>query len=56
MKDSSGKSHCSVRTMPAPAFVTCLKCGHDVELWSDEEEAPCPACGGKVIRKEAVLH
>ena len=56
MKGNQGKSHCSVRTMPVPAFVTCMRCGYEVELWSDEQETLCPACGVMVFRGEATVH
>jgi DNA-directed RNA polymerase subunit RPC12/RpoP len=55
MENSSGKSHCSVKKMPVPAFMTCLKCGYDVELWSDEEETTCPVCSRRVFRGETTV-
>lgn len=35
---------------PTPSFLKCPKCGSDVEIWSDEEEAQCPTCGIIVSR------
>lgn len=35
---------------PKPEYITCPKCGSDVEIWTDEEEAKCPDCGIKVSR------
>ncbi len=52
MKKSSEKSHCSVRMMPVPSLESCPSCGYELELWSDEEESQCPACGWNVFRKE----
>jgi len=56
MKESKQKSHCSATVKPAPTYVTCLRCGYEVELWSDEEETVCPVCGRKVFKKEATVH
>ena len=30
---------------PTPSYFKCPKCQGDVEIWSDEEETPCPKCG-----------
>jgi len=35
---------------PTPSFFKCPKCHGDVEIWSDEEEAPCPNCGTVVSK------
>jgi DNA-directed RNA polymerase subunit RPC12/RpoP len=35
---------------PTPSYLKCHKCGSDVEIWSDEEEAQCPTCGTIVSR------
>jgi len=35
---------------PLPSYLKCPKCHGDVEIWSDEEEAPCPKCGTVVSR------
>lgn len=43
------KSPCSVKYAPAPEFITCPKCGEDVELWTDEEETQCIFCGYRVL-------
>lgn len=34
---------------PVPEYVKCLKCGKEVEIWSDELGAECE-CGTKVSR------
>ncbi len=52
MKGDKRISHCNMKAMAVPISVICHKCGHDVELWSDEEEVPCPACGRKVFKTE----
>ena len=50
------KSPCSVRSVPVPEYLTCIKCGDEIELWTDEEETLCQSCGHKVFRKEAIIH
>jgi len=35
---------------PTPSNLKCPKCGSDVEIWSDEEEAHCTTCGTVVSR------
>ncbi len=55
MKGDKRISHCNMKAMAVPISVICHKCGHDVELWSDEEEVPCPACGRKVFKTEGPL-
>ena len=30
---------------PTPSYIHCPKCGIDVEIWSDENEAQCHNCG-----------
>ena len=35
---------------PTPSYFKCPKCHGDVEIWSDEEEAPCPNCGTMVSK------
>jgi DNA-directed RNA polymerase subunit RPC12/RpoP len=56
MSDSSGKvaerSPCSIKSMPVPELQACSKCGAEIELWSDEEEASCISCGSKVVKEE----
>ena len=51
-----GKNPCSVKYAPVPEFVTCPKCGEEIELWSDEEETVCVFCGHKVIKMETRVH
>ena len=36
---------------PQPENINCPHCGKRVEIWSDEEETPCPGCGRAVFRK-----
>ncbi len=45
------KSPCSVKYTPIPEFITCPKCGENVELWTDEEETECMECGQRISRK-----
>lgn len=49
------KSLCSVKYSPAPEFITCPRCGVDVELWTDEEETQCIFCGYRIFRSERIL-
>jgi DNA-directed RNA polymerase subunit RPC12/RpoP len=38
-------------TQPKIELARCPHCGSDAaEVWSDEAEGRCPACGGKVVR------
>lgn len=48
------KSPCSVKYSPAPEFITCPKCGEDVELWTDEEDTQCIFCGYRVFRSQKI--
>jgi hypothetical protein len=49
-------SPCSVKITPVPEFITCPKCGGEIELWSDEHRTVCYFCGHKVFKKENILH
>jgi DNA-directed RNA polymerase subunit RPC12/RpoP len=46
------KSACSVKNSPVPESMICSKCSGDIEIWTDEEETTCEACGHQVFRKE----
>lgn len=35
---------------PAPEIFTCLSCGGEVEIWTDELKATCPSCLKPVYR------
>jgi len=35
---------------PTPSYLKCPKCGGDIEIWSDENEAQCQSCGTLVSR------
>jgi len=50
------KSPCSIKKVPLPEFISCVKCGEDVEIWTDEDETTCPSCMSKVFKKEAIVH
>jgi rRNA maturation endonuclease Nob1 len=50
------KSPCSTKSDPSPEFIACVKCGHEIEIWTDENETICHACGHKVFKKEAIVH
>ena len=58
MPDSKQReaSPCSLKSVPVPEFITCTRCGDDIEIWTDEEETACRSCGHRVFRKEATLH
>jgi len=45
---------CSVLSAPFPVAVTCPQCGHEIELWSDEEETLCRICRYTVFRHERI--
>lgn len=51
MKDRKleDKPACSVKSAPVPLDVTCPQCNAEVEMWSDEPEAKCSACGNVVM-------
>jgi len=53
---SREKSACSVKEMPLPEFTECLRCGDEVEIWTDEEETHCPSCGNRIFKKESTIH
>jgi hypothetical protein len=36
---------------PKPEEITCLHCGTEVEIWSDETETKCKSCGKSVSRE-----
>jgi hypothetical protein len=38
---------------PTPEYIACGNCSEQVEIWSDESEAECDGCGGKVSRNKA---
>jgi len=50
------KSHCSTKSVPVPEFIACVKCGNEVEIWTDEDETVCQSCGHKVFKKETTIH
>lgn len=50
------KPACAELNAPFPEFVTCPKCGEDVEIWTDEEETHCLLCGYHIFRKESIVH
>ncbi|MHB8772404.1 MAG: FmdB family zinc ribbon protein [Syntrophales bacterium] len=35
---------------PKPDMIPCVACGAETEIWSDEAEGKCPACGATVVR------
>jgi len=48
-EDGQKKPACYYRNAAAPRELECASCGAVVEIWSDEDEVLCPACG-KVIK------
>jgi len=50
------KSPCSTRSVPLLEFIACIKCGNEIEIWTDEDETICQACGHKIFKKEAIIH
>lgn len=53
---NKGKGQCSIETIIVPEFLTCPKCGEEVELWTDEDETLCPLCLYRLFRKECIIH
>jgi DNA-directed RNA polymerase subunit RPC12/RpoP len=35
-----------------PEEIKCPECGHQVEIWSDEQMARCSNCGARVSREQ----
>ena len=38
-------TRCIAKNVPLPEFAACVKCGDEVEIWTDEDEPCCPSCG-----------
>jgi rRNA maturation endonuclease Nob1 len=53
---SKEKSPCSLKNAALPDFITCPKCGDEIEIWTDEDETACASCGHKVFKKESTVH
>lgn len=51
-----GTSPCSSKKMPLPEFISCVKCGEEVEIWTDEDETHCPVCMSKIFKKQSTVH
>lgn len=45
------RSACSVKNSPVPESMICPKCSSDVEIWTDEDETSCDACGKRILKK-----
>jgi DNA-directed RNA polymerase subunit RPC12/RpoP len=39
-------------SQPHPEFMKCRFCGAEVEIWTDEVRARCPACKKITVRKQ----
>lgn len=39
-----------------PVELTCPICGHEVDLWTYEDETRCFACGYKLFKNEGIIH
>lgn len=50
------KSPCSAKSVSILEFIACIKCGNEIEIWTDEYETICQACGHKVFKKETIIH
>lgn len=55
-EEIKNRSHCSVKNIPFPTEIICPICGYEVELWTDEDETRCYACGYKIFQKEKTIH
>jgi len=49
-RDKEQRPACSTSNAAVPDEVNCANCGDMVEMWSDELEARCAACGNEVSR------
>ena len=47
---------CAEKYLPVPEFITCPKCGEEIELWSDEEETACLFCCYRVFKNERIVN
>ena len=58
MKDNPkpDKSPCSSKIKPVPEYITCPKCGGEIELWSYASLTICLFCGHQMFKKENILH
>lgn len=43
---------CAEKYSPVPEFFTCQKCGEEIELWTDEDEAACHSCGYVLLKNK----
>ena len=50
-KKSDIRAGCSVKAAPVPLAINCSECGAMVEMWSDETETACGACGASIARE-----
>ena len=50
------KSENAVRSLPMPDYITCPRCGFEVELWTARDETRCLFCGRKFFRGESTIH
>lgn len=41
-------SPCSAKRLPVPESIVCNACKAETEVWSDEDEAACHSCGGRI--------
>ncbi len=39
---------------PEIVYVTCSKCGEEVEMFSDEQKTECGSCGAIVLREKTL--
>jgi DNA-directed RNA polymerase subunit RPC12/RpoP len=50
------KSPTIVKLAPVPEYITCPKCGNEVELWTDSDLTICFLCGYRIFEKENIIH
>ncbi len=57
-KQQKGKSKTghTVKYAKVPEFITCPRCGLEMELWSEVYETRCIVCGHRFFRREATIH
>ncbi len=55
-KETRTEKRRKVRCLPVPEYITCPKCGFEMDLWSDVEETKCVVCGHRFFKREGTIH
>jgi hypothetical protein len=54
--EPEGTKHYNFLPVSFPIEMTCPVCGHEVDLWSYEDETKCFVCGYKIFKNESIVH